>query len=294
MADGSNIKSFRQILTVQKGEKGIRQSDAFFIHVNTMPELYEKLAKQTQIKKVKAVGVSTKPRNVEGSYMPVFLAGASFAKVIADTLGVPLYEFSHQDGHIMAGIFSSDAQVLLSEPFLSVHLSGGTTEILRSEYKNQSFANEIIGASTDISAGQFIDRVGVRLGLDFPCGKKLEELAENSDEPYIFPISVKNADMSFSGVETKASRIINEISAKNLAMGVFLHVAKTLAKALNYSVKKTGLKCVLLVGGVASNRIIREYLKKYVSAKLFFASREYSTDNAAGIAVLTGKKYEIE
>ncbi|MBQ3471427.1 MAG: DNA-binding protein, partial [Clostridia bacterium] len=129
--DGRTDKSVRQILSVKEGERGIRQSDGVFQHMKLLPELFEKL--NADMKDVTAIGVSTRPRTVEGSYMPVFLAGHGYARVAAKTLGVPLYEFSHQDGHIMAGIYSCGAFELLTKPFLSVHLSGGTTEMLRSE-----------------------------------------------------------------------------------------------------------------------------------------------------------------
>ena len=145
--DGKTDINVRQILYVKDGERGIRQSDGVFQHMKLMPVMYEKLSEQIDFKEVKAVGVSTRPRCVEGSYMPVFLAGEGYAKVVADTLGVPLYEFSHQDGHIMAGIYSSGSFELLENDFISVHLSGGTTEILKSRYNGFNFDNEIIGGS---------------------------------------------------------------------------------------------------------------------------------------------------
>ena len=133
VADGK-IYNYRQILDVKQGERGIRQSDGVFQHMKLLPVLYRKLSEQIDVSQVGAVGVSVRPRNVKGSYMPVFLAGYGYARVIADTLGVPLIEFSHQDGHIMAGVFSSGVEELLNGEFISVHLSGGTTEILKSRY----------------------------------------------------------------------------------------------------------------------------------------------------------------
>ncbi len=261
-----------------------------FIHLKTLPVLYAKLSEQIDMTKVTAVGVSTRPRNVDGSYMPVFVCGTSFANVIADTLGVPCYEFSHQDGHIMAGIHSCGQYALLDEPFLSVHLSGGTTEILKCEYNNFGFEQEIVGATNDISAGQFIDRIGVSMGLKFPCGAALEKMAEQSDNRYILPTSVKDTYMSFSGVETKVQGLIGKENHNDLALGVFACVAKSLVKALNNAVKNTGIKKILVVGGVASNSIIHKYLKENVKAKVYFASREFSTDNAVGIGILTSLK----
>ena len=186
--DGKTDINVRQILYVKDGERGIRQSDGVFQHMKLMPVMYEKLSEQIDFKDVKAVGVSTRPRCVEGSYMPVFLAGEGYAKVVANTLGVPLYEFSHQDGHIMAGIYSSGSFELLENDFISVHLSGGTTEILKSRYNGFNFDNEIVGGSKDISAGQFIDRVGVKMGLHFPAGKALEQLALKTEKGEKLPL----------------------------------------------------------------------------------------------------------
>ena len=274
--DGKTDINVRQILYVKDGERGIRQSDGVFQHMKLMPVMYEKLSEQIDFKDVKAVGVSTRPRCVEGSYMPVFLAGEGYAKVVANTLGVPLYEFSHQDGHIMAGIYSSGSFELLENDFISVHLSGGTTEILKSRYNEFNFDNEIIGGSKDISAGQFIDRVGVKMGLHFPAGKALEQLA------------VDGAYMNFSGVETKASRMAEseKCDKSALALGVLENVRDTLVKTINKAMTDTNTHRVLIVGGVASNGIIRNGLTKKLDGDVYFAKAECSTDNAVGTAYL--------
>lgn len=258
-----------------------------FIHLKTLPKLYAQLAKETELKNVKAVGVSTRPRNIEGSYMPVFVAGESFASVIADTLNVPCLKFSHQDGHIMAGIHSCGEKEMINDVFLSVHLSGGTTEILKCKYNGYAFSQEIVGASSDISAGQFIDRVGVSMGMKFPCGAELETLANKTDTAALLPISVKGTYMSFSGVETKARGMLENEDIRAVARGVLMCVAKTLAKAVNNAIEHTKTGKVLFVGGVASDAIICEYLKKNLNADVYFASRELSADNAVGIGLLT-------
>ena len=282
--DGRTDKSVRQILSVKEGERGIRQSDGVFQHMKLLPELFEKL--DADMKDVTAIGVSTRPRTVEGSYMPVFLAGHGYARVAAKTLGVPLYEFSHQDGHIMAGIYSCGAFELLEKPFLSVHLSGGTTEILRSEYKGMNFANKILGGTKDISAGQFIDRVGVRMGMKFPAGKELEQLALTAEKAEKLPVSVDETMVSFSGVETKTIQIENKTDRESLALGVLECVRDTLTRAMNNAIKETGIHDILIVGGVASNGIIRKGFSENLDGTAYFAKPEYSTDNAVGIAYL--------
>lgn len=285
----SGVVSLRRLLDVKQGERGIRQSDGVFMHLKQLPDLYAQLAKEVDTSAIKAVGASAKPRNVEGSYMPVFLAGYGYARVIADTLGVPLIEFSHQDGHIMAGIHSAGCEDLLLEKFLSVHLSGGTTEILVSEYKSGRFLNEIVGGTKDISAGQLIDRTGVHLGLSFPAGKHMEELAYDATSQVRLPVSVQGGYMNFSGAETKAIQLCSEHSREDMALAVFMCVAKALEKTINHCIAENGTEKVLIVGGVASNGIIRKYLSENISGKVYFADKEYSTDNAAGIAVLTKK-----
>lgn len=286
IADGE-VVSKRQLLPVKTGERGIRQSDGVFHHVKLLPELFFEIAKMYDLRGLSAVGVSEKPRNAEGSYMPVFLAGLGYARSIADTLKIPLYRFSHQDGHIMAGIYSGDAEELLDGEFLSVHLSGGTTEILKTEFLGDKFNNEIIGGTRDISAGQFIDRVGVNLGLQFPAGKPLEELSKSAKSAVKLPVCIDGCYMNFSGVETKASRMADSCDKAELALGVLTAVKNTLVKALQNAISDTGLNRILIVGGVASNELIRNGLINELDAKVFFASKELSCDNAVGIAKLT-------
>lgn len=284
---GKTIFSKRHILEVKEGQRGLRQSDAVFLHIKNMPYLYKSLTAQIDTAEVKGIGVSTVPRNVQGSYMPVFLAGSGYAHIAADTLGVPLYEFSHQDGHIMAGIISGECEHLLENDFLSVHLSGGTTEILKSRYNGFSFDNKIIGGTKDISIGQLIDRIGVSEGLVFPCGKALEKLSEAADGYVKTKICVNGGYANFSGAETALLRA--EAKDAEKARGVLMHAAKALTEMLNFSVKSENIHEILIVGGVASNKLIRNYLNENVNGKIYFASCEYSTDNAVGIAALAQK-----
>lgn len=283
---GETSISVRELLEVKKGERGLRQSDALFQHIKKLPELFEKITDNIDMKKVKGIGVSTSPRNVDGSYMPVFLAGHGYAKVCADALGVPLYAFSHQEGHIMAGIYSCENFSLLEKPFISVHLSGGTTEILLTKYKNGHFISEIIGGTKDISAGQLIDRVGVSLGLSFPAGKELEKIANNATKTIKLPVNTNDGYINFSGIETKTLSLVGKEEDSLLAYGLFDSISKALSESLNFCIEKYKVDSVLLVGGVISNNIIKNNLCKNVNANVNFASSEYSTDNAYGTALL--------
>lgn len=289
--DGESEQSVRQLLFVKEGERGIRQSEGVFQHMKLVPKLFAKLTSCVDMKSVSAVGVSVKPRNAEGSYMPVFLAGAGYAKVVSDTLGVPLYEFSHQDGHIMAGIYSCKSFELLENDFLSVHLSGGTTEILKTRYNGNNFVNEIIGGTKDISAGQFIDRVGVNMGMRFPAGKEMERIASTAGKPQKLPVSVEGSYMNFSGVETKAMRMVGSCDRAGLALGVLINVGESLCRAINSAIKDTACHRILIVGGVASNEIIRHMMTEKLDGKVYFAKSEYSSDNAVGIAYMAHLSY---
>lgn len=281
--DGSADENIRRLLHVKQGERGIRQSDGVFQHMKLIPELFTQLLNKIDIASVSAVGVSTRPRTVEGSYMPVFLAGKGYAEVVSAALGVPLYEFSHQDGHVMAGIYSCGAYNLLEDDFLSVHLSGGTTEILKSRYMDINFKHEIIGGTRDISAGQLIDRVGVAMGMSFPAGKALETLALTADTAEKLPVSADGSYMNFSGAETRAMRTPK---SESLALGVLECVRDTLVKTINHAIKETGIRRILIAGGVASNGIIRDGLRNNLNGDTYFAKKEYSCDNAVGIAYL--------
>lgn len=279
-------------MPVKSGERGVRQSDAVFLHIKQFTPLFNELSNKIDMKYVKAVGVSVRPRSVEDSYMPVFVVGETFAQTVALSLGVPLYTFSHQDGHIMSGIYSCGNYELMDMPFIAVHISGGTTEILKAEYNGEYFKQEIIGGTKDISAGQFIDRVGVALGMNFPCGKELEISSQNSVQKIKLPISVDGCYMNFSGVETKTIKMVGEYDKGELCFAVLDCVARSMAKAINNAVLFSELDNVLVAGGVASNRYIRGYIEKNVNANVYFAEPELSTDNAVGISILA--KYKME
>lgn len=280
-AVGDRCENYRKIIDIKEGMRGIRQSDGVFVHLKELPGLFDRLSINMQ--DVCAIGVSTKPRNQEGSYMPVFVAGESFAKVIAKALGVPLFEYSHQDGHIMAGIMSGGFEDLLNGQFTAVHLSGGTTEILDCEYKENGFDVKVIGGTKDISAGQLIDRIGVQLGMKFPCGKELDLLSLTcKDEPLKLKTSVSSGFINFSGMETKLLSLIGEEDSALLAKSALLFIGKSITEAINF--KNSGR--VLFVGGVASNSFLREYFKENINAEVYFATPELSCDNAVGIAEL--------
>ncbi|SDK51111.1 Kae1-like domain-containing protein [Natronincola ferrireducens] len=288
---GQLIQDERILLPVKKGNLGLRQSEALFHHIKGLPLL----AQRTSGYEIVAISSAIKPRPIEDSYMPVFLAAESFGKTMSNLWDVAFYGFSHQEGHIKAGLWSTGVKP--SKPFLALHLSGGTTEALKVIPKDIGYEIEIIGGTTDISAGQFIDRIGVKLNLPFPAGPHLEKILENQDLQLLKgnpPISVKGNYISFSGPETHFQREIKEASNPvEIAYGVFQCVARSLYKWIDNLLKSYPSDEILFVGGVASNKIIRSYLQDKLQKrlKLYFGDGQYCSDNGVGIAVLGVESY---
>lgn len=290
--DKNIIHDGRSLVDIPNGDRGLAQSEALFKHIQGLPGLIAQIP-QPVWKAVKGIGVSTRPRPVTGSYMPVFTSGKTIASALASALNIPLFETSHQEGHLAAG--EASAAGLSAPEFLAVHISGGTTEVLRvSKPSPGQYDVTILGGSTDLHAGQFIDRVGVRLGLPFPAGKELEKLALRSapGSASLLPSSVKGYDMSFSGVESAAQRLIDDNKRPaDIARAVEGCIVRTIAKVLEKAVTDTGLKQIMVVGGVSANAYIRSELAKKLhnNARLYWASTALSSDNAVGVALLAAE-----
>ena len=287
--DGRVIANCKRPLPVKEGERGLRQSDAVFAHVRNLPSLTEELGRVLAEEGLTplAVGVSTRPRDAEGSYMPCFLAGRAAAGAFAAARDLPIYEFSHQNGHIMAALYSSGAAERLTRaPFLAFHVSGGTTEALLVTPKETDFSVCLVGETDDINAGQAIDRVGVALGLSFPCGRELERLASQyQGKIYRHPVCVREGRCSLSGVENIALRLWRETGdAPTVAAFVFDFVGRTLLAMGEQILEKHGPMPVLFAGGVMSNQLMRKRLSERFDAS--FSEPAFSADNAAGIALL--------
>ena len=290
LLDGETVRTCAQLLPVRPGELGLRQSEALFAHVKRLPELANSLFSSSGPGPIAAIGVSTRPRAVEGSYMPCFLAGESQAKVLAAALHVPVYEFSHQQGHIAAVAYGAGRPELLEVPLLAWHLSGGTTELLYVEPENGLPKAVKIGGTTDISAGQLIDRTGQLLGLDFPSGRALDELSRSAEEAPFFKVKCRDASFSLSGVENQVQAFYktSKDPAKTAAFAL-QSVAWAVAKATEQAMgDRPGLP-VLFSGGVASNSLLRAKMAGFAPV---FAPPEYSRDNAYGIACLTSRSWE--
>lgn len=284
--DGVRGVNVGQLLSVRPGELGLRQSDALFQHVKQLPELFECLAGEKLLHGLKAVGASTRPRAVEGSYMPCFLAGTSQGRNLASTLGVPFFAHSHQQGHLAAAAWSAGRLELLDHPFLAWHLSGGTTELLKVEPENFTVTAEIVGGTSDISAGQLVDRTGVLLGLPFPAGKALDELNGQAENRKGFKVKINDLRFSLSGMENKVKNLIEAGERPaNVARFTLDTITNVVVRTTLEAQKRWPGLPVLCSGGVASNRYLRAAMERTCGA--LFAEPRYSTDNAMGTAILT-------
>ncbi|MCL1905886.1 MAG: O-sialoglycoprotein endopeptidase [Clostridiales bacterium] len=284
--DGRLLADKRRLLPVEQGACGLRQSDALFKHTQALPALLKEALADIPVLKARVVAASTRPRPRKESYMPVFLAGEQAARLLSLAWDRPFLAFSHQEGHIAAALWSMGLD--WREPFLAAHLSGGTSELLLACPKKGGLELEIVGSS-DLPAGQFVDRVGVGLGLPFPAGPALEKLALGAPASSLrLKGSVKGAEMSFSGPESAAQRLIAQgTDGAALAQAVFVNIGQSLGKALQSAAKACGCKRALITGGVAANSLIRARAEQEASGlDLHFAPPAYAGDNAVGIAVL--------
>lgn len=278
--DGNEILQYKQMLQTRPGEKGLRQSEAVFQHTVNMP----KLVRQLPDKPVQAVGVSVRPRNVDGSYMPCFLVGEGVAEAYAKAAQVPLYKTSHQVGHILAALWSCGRLDLIDAPFYALHLSGGTTEVLLVKPDKEAILRaEIVAESTDLKAGQAIDRAGVMLGLPFPCGKALDELSQHATAAYKVKPSMQGCSCSLSGIENKAKKLFEQgESPENIAQFVLTSVCVSVEAMLRAVTEQYGRLPVVFSGGVSSNTMLRARLR---ADNVYFAAPAFSLDNAAGCAI---------
>lgn len=274
-----------RLLDVPAGTLGLRQSDAVFQHVKRLHLMVEALREEGCMREIAAVGASVQPRALENSYMPCFLVGAGQGQALAAALGVPFFPCSHQQGHIAAAAWSAGRQDLLDSPHLAWHLSGGTTELLLVRPEGANVKVSKLGGTSDISAGQLIDRAGVLLGLPFPAGKALDCLYESGNPVRPFPVKVNDCTFSLSGMENQVKALAASGGSKaDVACFVLDTVSDTVARATRAAQAKYPGLSVLCSGGVASNRRLREVMSERCGA--LFARPEYSTDNALGVAIL--------
>lgn len=273
----------RIVLSVKEGNRGLSQSQMVFQHTRNLPVILQKLSPLLQ--DIKGIGVSSFPRRRADSYMPAFLVGKGAVFSLAAALHVPVYEFSHQENHALAAI--SKHPSLWGKPFYMMHMSGGTMDVLSALWQGECMEITTLMDSKDITAGQLIDRVGVALGLHFPCGKELEKLALAGHHTYHIPRSAVKGAFSFSGPETKVQRDIasGKYTREDIAEGVLEHIGKALDKEL--SACPFEKRPFIAVGGVMANKYLRHKVEEIMERKgikVYFADVETSSDNATGNA----------
>ena len=291
--DGSGGYNAGRLLEVRPGELGLRQSDALFQHIKHLPGRFAELQAEGWLTGLSAVGASTRPRAVEGSYMPCFLAGEGQGRTLADALGVPFYAVSHQQGHIAAAAWSAGRLELLDRPMLAWHLSGGTTELLYVEPDGVNVRAQCVGGTSDISAGQLIDRTGVLLGLQFPAGKALDELYPQADACMEYRVKLKDLTFSLSGMENQVKKLLADgEKPANIARFAIDTVTDVILRTTRAAQEAYPGLPVLCSGGVASNRRLRGALEEGCGA--VFAQPQYAADNAMGTAILTWRALERE
>ena len=294
------------LLDVVQGERGLRQSDAFFRHSNRLPEYLRELLSQIDTASVKAVGVSERPRRVEGSYMPCFMAGVNAAGILGSALDLPVYGFSHQEGHA-AAILENDGSIP-PERCLFFHLSGGTTEALLCSPDDNGYSMEITGGTLDISIGQLFDRYGVAMGMPFPAGRYLDDIAYKALEDAGFDpkavavtgvmpkLKIKDGYFNLSGAETRlmkyASSCSNEKDAEGVTAELFVSIAKLLTDEAAYLSDRYGIIDIYMAGGAASSRTVRRLLSAFRRSDIKFGDASLSGDNAVGTALLAKRVHE--
>lgn len=282
---GEVVCDTKQLLPVKPGQLGLRQSEALFHHTAALPALLDKLAAQADLTKVEAVGVSAKPRPAEGSYMPCFLAGLCAAHAFAAARGLPVIQTTHQQGHIAAALYAAGRPELFSVPVLVFHISGGTTDLILC---NTPARLSLLGSSSDLYAGQAVDRLGVRLGYGFPAGPAVSALAGECAEPVAPKASVRGMQCSLSGLENQCDALLRQgKSPAYVCKYCLCCVAETVLRMTKAALKEHPGLPVVCAGGVMSSKVVRQYVQARLPGVLFVPGR-FSSDNAIGVALLAG------
>ena len=292
--DGEILVNHRELLPVTSGERGLRQSDAVFAHIRQLRNSEEALREALKGSRIAAVAASTRPRDGETSYMPVFQVGYTAGSLLAAALNVPFYETTHQRGHLAAAMAGTGLEK--EERLLAVHLSGGTTDLLVMDADSVTQ----IGGSADLHAGQLVDRAGVAMGLTFPSGEELEELAALGHSEGRLGCSMEDRDLvcHLSGAETKVQQWIRDgsLPREDVAREIYDLLARTLVRMLKAGTEKTGIRKALVTGGVAASALLRQLMeqrrmKTRGCPDIVFGRPEMSGDNAAGVAMIGAERY---
>lgn len=236
--------------------------------------------------------------------MGSLLVGSSFAKSMALSLGIPLLAINHMQAHILAHFIDDAGDKKPSFPFLCLTISGGHTQIIK---VNHYFDMEVLGETIDDAVGEAYDKTAKILGLPYPGGPLIDKYAQTGTPTYKFTKpKVKDHSFSFSGLKTAILYFIQKQmkenpnfiadNLENICASVQNTIAEILMDKLKLAVKNTGIKQVAIAGGVSANSEIRKRLlhaQKHFGWMSYIPKFEYTTDNAAMIAITAYQKYKL-
>ena len=284
---GEVVCDCKKFLPVKAGQLGLRQSDALFHHTAALPDLLAELGTKVNLTQIGAVGVSAKPRPVEGSYMPCFLAGVNAAAAFALGKGIPLIHTTHQQGHIAAALFATGERELFEQENLVFHVSGGTTDLLLCQGAERIAP---LGTSQDLYAGQAVDRLGVKLGYPFPAGVYVSERAAQCTEKVHPKVSVKGVNCSLSGLENQYTKLLAEgKDPAYVCKYCLICVAETLTRMARAALEDHPGLPMVFAGGVMSSDLIRTYVSTRVPGARFVPGK-FASDNAIGVSILAARE----
>lgn len=273
----------RILLHPPENQRGLRQSDVVFLHTKNLEVLLDGFPNDIPISGIVATAT---PRPENGSYMPCFLVGKNYGVSLSKILNIPFMTFSHQENHIAAAFYSSGNMDLLEKRFIAFHISGGTSDIVEVSKEENGLSITSIGGSLDLHAGQLIDRIGVLLGLRFPCGKELEKLAKSSNNSLIKHTSVSDTFFHLSGFENQAMQFVKEnVASEDIARFALDCILFSLQDVIQNIRKKDKDIPLLFAGGVMSNQYISDTIRKNFD-HVYFSDPFYSSDHALGNAVM--------
>lgn len=266
---------------------------------NIVPVIHQAIEKAGISKEDLSAIAFTRGPGLMGS----LLVGTSFAKSMAAALKIPLIEVNHMQAHILAHFIEEEDFEKPNFPFLGLTISGGHTQIVK---VSDFFKMEVIGETLDDAVGEAYDKCGKMLNLPYPGGPLIDKYAQEGN-PKSFPFpkpNVKNLDFSFSGLKTSMLYFLEreekenpnfiEENLKDICASFQYTVVKILMDKLKKAVKQTGIKEIAIGGGVSANSGIRTALtdaQKRFGWKTYIPKFEYTTDNAAMIAIVGHYKY---
>ena len=277
----------KHFLPVKQGECGLRQQDAVFSHIKNLIEILELVHNKFDLSRVQAVGVSVKPTNDEDSYMPCFLVGKLIAQAIKAAKDIPVVATTHQDGHLNSALFSLAEEKFYNDKIIVFHVSGGTTDMMIVEGGK---ILQTIGSSNDLFAGQAVDRLGVKLGFQFPAGVYVSQFAAECDEIFKPKVSVNGLNCNLSGLQNQCEKLLEQGKENAYVCKYCLSfIAQTLIKMAKNARDIHGELPIVFVGGVMSSQIIKDIIEKTMK-DVHFVQPVFSSDNAIGTAAIAARK----